>query len=279
MPVCDVIIRRTDAGWTWLLFAVVIVIAGAMASETVVSATTRSPGAVHLLEFGQLFRGQHGFIAVLIFSHQVFKLFGLLLREQVVVVTDRLCLGAETLLVGFQLSDLVISQVEPEFEPFEVTCLCYLDILGSALLPGGQLLFLLRGDQGLQFSFLFFVKGDQLGLILTEGEIIVLEEIGCLFTVVGIDGGYLPALFRRIVDTVASFTAPASVCETIVTEAAPLASAWSIGPSFSSPGTSKSVAGPESAAMAAEAISFGQAVAAIVIAPMTVHTHTVGGIR
>jgi len=120
----------------------------------------------HLLEFCVLIRRKHGFKAVIARGHERFHLLSFLLREKIVILVDGLNLAAQAFLAGLDFSYLVIAEAEAQLEPFEAGDGHDLDVFVHPFAAGGDLIFLLRGQEGLELAFLFLLQGYQPGLIL-----------------------------------------------------------------------------------------------------------------
>jgi hypothetical protein len=196
-----VVSRKGTTNWTEL---------GRLSAE---SAAAVGP---HLLEFAVLVGCQDCLEAVVTGSHECFQLFAFLLREEVVVVMDGLGLGAEVILAGFQLGYLVIGEIEGLAEAVEAGAGHELGPVFAEPVGGGLLIFLERGEEGLYFGLLILFEGDEAGLILFQGDIILFEQVLAFLTVVFVDRHCLFPLVRGVVDKFAVTAAEAVVRETIV---------------------------------------------------------------
>ena len=175
--------------------------------------STGSAAAVgpHLLEFAVLVGCQDCFEAVVTGGHECFELFAFLLREEVVVVMDGLGLAAEVILAGFQFGYLVIGEIEGLAEPVEAGAGHELGPVFTEPMRGGLLIFLERGEEGLCFGLLFLFEGDEAGLVLFQGDIILFEQVFAFLPVVFVDRHYLFPLVGGVVDKFAVTVAEAVV--------------------------------------------------------------------
>jgi hypothetical protein len=177
-------------------------------------------GAVvgHLLKFSVLVRRQHRFEGIVTGRHESLQLSSFFLRQEIVILMDGLGLAAEVILAGFQFGYLVISEIEGLAEPFEAGAGHELGFVIAEPMAGGLLIFLQRGQKGLQFGFLFLLQGDKAGLILFQGNIVLFEEVRGLLAVFFVDRHGLLALFGGVMDEFVATATKTVVTEAVVTE-------------------------------------------------------------
>lgn len=143
----------------------------------------------------------------------------LFLREEVVVVMDGLGLITEVLLAGFYPGDLVVRQVKLEPKAFKAGGGHDLAVFVHVFTTGGDLVLLLRTQQGLEFGLLIPFERDQAGLVLLQRDIILFVQFFAFLPVVFVDGHDLLPLFGGIMNKFAVTAAEAVLAEAVLTEA------------------------------------------------------------
>jgi hypothetical protein len=127
-------------------------------------------------------------------------------------------LPAEVFLAGFQFGYLIVGEAEGLAEPFETGAGHELGPVIPEPAAGGLLIFLQRRQKGFQFSLLFFLQGQEAGLILLQRNIVLFEEVRGSLAIVFVDRQCLFALFGAVMDEFVMTATVTVVTKAIVTE-------------------------------------------------------------